>query len=147
MRNQKYNKLYESTVKDVKAGDKALENRYKEDLAEQKETYEKTPSDFMTAITNESSGDYLLYKPENYLLVKQILIKYLPADKTKVETTGPKQDGSDKIIQFSCDFVQSNKIVTPLPRHPPCGGCGLKYDIAMCNDFEYFVTLHAEGVD
>ena len=80
MRNQKYNKLYESTVKDVKAGDKALENRYKEDLAEQKETYEKTPSDFMTAITNESSGDYLLYKPENYLLVKQILIEYLPAD-------------------------------------------------------------------
>ncbi|NYA61991.1 hypothetical protein HZI55_02030, partial [Lactobacillus salivarius] len=28
-----------------------------------------------------------------------------------LETTGPKQDGSDKIIQFSCDFVQSNKIV------------------------------------
>ncbi len=52
LRNAKYNKLYESTVADVKAGDKALENRYKKDLAEQKETYEKTPSDFSTAITN-----------------------------------------------------------------------------------------------
>ncbi|MBS5518302.1 MAG: peptidylprolyl isomerase [Clostridiales bacterium] len=109
LRNQKYNKLYESTVKDVKAGDKALENRYKEDLAEQKETYEKTPSDFMTAITNESSGDYLLYKPENYLLVKQILIEYLPADKTKVETLSEEKTTLQEEVDTAQESLDTNQ--------------------------------------
>ncbi len=109
LRNRKYNKLYESTVKDVKAGDKALENRYKEDLAEQKETYEKTPSDFMTAITNESSGDYLLYKPENYLLVKQILIEYLPADKSKVEALSEEKTTLQEEVDTAQESLDTNQ--------------------------------------
>lgn len=112
LRNKKYTKLYESTVKDVKAGDKALENRYKKDLAEQKSTYEKTPSDFSTAITNETAGDYLLYKPENYLLVKQVLIEYLPADKTAVEKLKEETGTLEKEVttaQSSLDTNQSSK--------------------------------------
>lgn len=109
LRNKKYTKLYESTVKDVKAGDKALENRYKKDLAEQKSTYEKTPSDFSTAITNESAGDYLLYKPENYLLVKQVLIGYLPADKTAVEKLKEEVSTLDEEVTTAQSSLDTNK--------------------------------------
>lgn len=107
--NKKYTKLKESTTKDVKAGDKALEKRYKEDLAKQKSTYEKTPSDFSSAITNESTGDYLLYKPENYLLVKQILIEYLPADKTAIDKLQEEYTELNTAVSTAQSSLDTNK--------------------------------------
>ena len=107
--NKKYTKLKESTTKDVKAGDKALEKRYKEDLAKQKSTYEKTPSDFSSTITNESTGDYLLYKPENYLLVKQILIEYLPADKTAIDKLQEEYTELNTAVSTAQSSLDTNK--------------------------------------
>ncbi len=77
----------------------------------------------MTAITNESSGDYLLYKPENYLLVKQILIEHLPADKTKVETLSEEKTTLQEEVDTAQESLDTNqekqgKVSNPLMTLP-----------------------------
>ena len=34
-----------------------------------------------------------------------------------------------------------------LKRHPPCGGCGLKYQPYVVDEHHFRVTLRVEGVD
>ena len=87
----KEQKLYDAITKDITADEASLLARYTADLKEQREAYAKGEDGYKTlaAFTDSSgqasTGTYMLYKPEGYFTVKQILLAFSEADSKVME--------------------------------------------------------------
>ena len=86
----KFNKVYEDITGEVKADEEQLKKQYEESLKEQKEAAASSISEYETAVTNSTLGDYVVYKPKGYRLVKQVLIGFNEEDQKKIDEVDQK---------------------------------------------------------
>ncbi len=80
-----FSKVKDALMKDVAATEEQVQARYNTDLQAQKSAYAtQGRTAYETAITSDSTsgtlGDYTLYKPTAYAVVKQILLSFSDAD-------------------------------------------------------------------
>ena len=75
-------KLRADTIKDVAVTEDELKAEYDSRVASAKETYENNTASWTTAANN---GTTLYYTPAGVRFVKQILIKFLDEDKTRID--------------------------------------------------------------
>lgn len=81
----KFNKVYEDITGDITADEDQLKEQYDESLKEQKEAAESGTSEYEAAVTNSTLGDYVVYKPAGYRMVKQVLIGFTEEDQEKID--------------------------------------------------------------
>lgn len=75
-------KLREETIKDVAVTDEELQTAFDEKVASQQETYDATPTSFVSALNN---GSTIYYAPAGVRLVKQILLQFTQEDQALID--------------------------------------------------------------
>ncbi len=75
------NKLREIATKDVAVTDEQVKENFDKRAAEQKESYDATPSGYATAVSNNTDAFYV---PEGYRGVKNLLINISSENKSKI---------------------------------------------------------------
>lgn len=76
-------KLEADTIKDVVVTDEELQAGFDEKVASQQETYDATPSSYVSALNN---GSTVYYAPAGVRLVKQILLQFTQEDQELIDT-------------------------------------------------------------
>lgn len=82
-------KLRQEVIKDVTVSEEEIEKEYDSRVASAKETYENNASSWASAANN---GTTLYYTPAGVRFVKQILVKFLDEDQTKMDEAEKKGD-------------------------------------------------------
>ena len=80
-------KLREEIIKDVAVTEEELQAEYDSKVASAKETYEGSAGTWASAANN---GSTLYYTPAGVRFVKQILVKFLDEDQTKIDEANTK---------------------------------------------------------
>lgn len=76
-------KLREEVIKDVVVTEEELQADYDEKVAAQQETYDATPTSYVSALNN---GTTVYYAPAGVRLVKQILLQFSEEDQAVIDT-------------------------------------------------------------
>lgn len=76
-------KLREVTIQDVEVTEEEIQADFDEKVASQKETYDATPTSYVSALNN---GSTVYYAPEGVRLVKQILLQFQAEDQELIDT-------------------------------------------------------------
>ncbi len=87
-------KLRQEIIKDVAVSDEEIQKDYEDRVASAKETYENNTASWTTAANN---GTTLYYTPAGVRFVKQILVKFLDEDQTKIN------EANDRATQAQSD--------------------------------------------
>ena len=82
-------KLRQEVIKDVTVSEEEIQKEYDSRVASAKETYENNASSWASAANN---GTTLYYTPAGVRFVKQILVKFLDEDQTKMDEAEKKGD-------------------------------------------------------
>ena len=102
-------KLREETIKDVVVTEEELQADYDEKVASQQETYDATPTSYVSALNN---GSTVYYAPAGVRLVKQILLQFSEEDQEIIDTL---QDLiSDKTTEVSTLTTSLNNAISAL---------------------------------
>ena len=80
-------KLKDYVIKDVTVTEEELQADFDAKVASQKETYDATPSSYVSA---KNSGSTVYYAPAGVRLVKQILLKFSDADQAVIDELNTK---------------------------------------------------------
>ncbi len=81
LQNFEYTKVKNALMKDVQATEEQVQTKYNTDVQSQKDAFASGGnSSYETAITTDSMGDYTLYKPTGYSIVKHILLTFSDTD-------------------------------------------------------------------
>ena len=88
-------KLRQEIIKDVAVTEEEITKEYESRTASGKETYENNTASWTTAANN---GTTLYYTPDGVRFVKQILVKFLDEDQTKIDEANSKvTDAQSKV--------------------------------------------------
>lgn len=88
-----YTKVYDAMTEGVEATQEQIQARYDADLQSQTDAYATGGRDgYETAITNDSLGDYILYKPSGYAIVKHILLMYTDEENRQYQAAATAVD-------------------------------------------------------
>ena len=109
--NFEFTKVKNAMMKDVQATEEQVQTKYNADLQAQKQAFATDSSSYETSITTGSMGDYTLFKPNGYAVVKHILLTFSDADKKAYENANTavsdaQKDYSD--VQTKYNTAKSN---------------------------------------
>ncbi|MBQ9988465.1 MAG: hypothetical protein IJP30_01860, partial [Clostridia bacterium] len=100
LESNKYAHVYAKLTEGVAAQEGAAQAQYEKDLQAQKEAFAESADEYRSAITRNSMGDYILYKPAGYAEVKQILLGYEDEDGNAYDDLSlAKNEAEEELIE------------------------------------------------
>ena len=106
-----YAKVHDAMTEGVEATEEQVQQRYNTDLQSQKDAYATGGrTEYETAITGDSLGDYILFKPKDYAVVKHILLMYTDQDNEEYQavlTTIEDAEGERDTVQAAYDDAKT----------------------------------------
>ncbi|MBQ9989220.1 MAG: peptidylprolyl isomerase, partial [Clostridia bacterium] len=100
LESNKYAHVYAKLTEGVAAQEGTAQAQYEKDLQAQKEAFAESADEYRSAITRNSMGDYILYKPAGYAVVKQILLGYEDEDGNAYDDLSlAKNEAEEELIE------------------------------------------------
>ena len=97
-------KLHNHTSEGIEVTDDEVTKEYEDRLAQQKESYDATPTAYATAVNN---GSDVYYIPEGYRGVKNLLIKISSDDQTAISDLNSQINSAEKAVKDAQDQIQT----------------------------------------
>lgn len=96
-------KLHEHTAEGIEVTDDEVSKEYDDRLSQQKESYDKTPTLYASAVNN---GSDVYYVPEGYRGVKNLLIKIDSEAQSAIDTLSSEVSSAEKAIEDANQQIQ-----------------------------------------